>query len=368
MKMTITFDPRNVPVDHLHTAIALLGATTSTEEATAPEEPALPEPLSFTVEPGATYRTRGGRTLTTLPHRCSLSGEVIAETGFGRMYFPADGHPRGVRFPSEWDLVERLNEPTSPDEVGAEESTPEQPARLQLQVGRTYRTASGLRAEVKHRNSEDSFSADLYGASSRPEPLDLFYHADGRCYGPVPEWDLVLEEPAPEEPTPIEPAPAPEPPPTPEPAPAPHPHVGSYAGYRPLAEGEVIKHGDVYVFDHDGGDGGLRPSACAGEFYRRDYDNYSGSRHAPHFRRIDQSPAGFPEGLLENLPPLPEPPAGMRWAYAGHGTIHNERRDNIYVVWNPHGHCDDRWRESELLSYYDTLHYAVAETAPDTAP
>lgn len=262
MKMTITFDPRNVPVDHLHTAIALLGATTTTEAA-APEQP-----------------------------------------------------------------------------------TPEQPARLQLQVGRTYRTAAGLRAEVVSRNSEDSFSANLYGACSRPEPLDLFYRADGRCYGPVTEWDLVEELTDAE---PILPTTAP----TPEPATISH-------TYRPLKEGEVIREGDVY--DHDGA---RKPTACAGDVYgQHPYEH-----HAPHFRRIDQSPAGFPEGLLAELPPLPEPPTGKRWVYAGNGTIHNELRDNIYAVCNPHGHRADRWRESEFLSHYsDTLHYAVAETAPDAAP
>lgn len=261
MKMTITFDPRNVPVDHLHTAIALLGATTEepTTEGAAPEQP-----------------------------------------------------------------------------------TPEKPTRLQLQVGRSYRTAAGLRAEVVSRNSEDSFTANLYGARSRPDPLDLFYHADGRCYGPVPECDLVEELTD---------------------APTPEPATNSHA-YRPLKEGERILEGDVY--EHDGT---RKPTACAGDIYRRDYDNYSGSRHAPHFRRIDQTPAGFPEGLLDKLPPLPEPPTGKRWVYAGNGTIHNERRDNIYVVWATPSRRDDRWRESEFLSFYsDELHYAVAETAPDVEP
>jgi hypothetical protein len=267
MKMTITFDPRGIPVDHLHTAIALLGATT--------EEPTTEEP--------------------TL--------EVAAP----------------------------------------EQPTPEEPARLQLQVGRSYRTSAGLRAEVVCQNSEDSFSANLYGARSRPEPLDLFYRADGRCYGPVPAWDLVEEL-------------------TTTPTPEPEPATNSHA-YRPLKEGERILEGDV--FEHDGT---RKPTAWAGDIYCRCWDNYSGG-HAPHFRRIDQTPAGFPEGLLDKLPPLPEPPTGMRWVYAGNGTIHNEQRDNIYTVLTPHSRRAGRWGESESLSFHsDSLHYAVAETAPDAAP
>jgi hypothetical protein len=63
--------------------------------------------------------------------------------------------------------------------------------------------------------------------------------------------------------------------------------------------------------------------------------------------RVDAH-VGFPPGL----PPLPEPPPGMRWEYAGQGT--GKREPNIYAFqgWG-------EWLESYKLSVVPCIHYAV---------
>ncbi len=59
-------------------------------------------------------------------------------------------------------------------------------------------------------------------------------------------------------------------------------------------------------------------------------------------------PAGFPPGL----PPLPEPPPGMRWEYIGAGT--GATGENVYTFpdWS-------RWHTSSELSVIPDIHYAV---------
>lgn len=67
----------------------------------------------------------------------------------------------------------------------------------------------------------------------------------------------------------------------------------------------------------------------------------------------DRSPLGFPDGLLERLPPLPEPPEGMRWKYDGQGDGREE--ENIYAFSN-----SNVWNYSATLSHSCLIHYAVA--------
>jgi hypothetical protein len=67
--------------------------------------------------------------------------------------------------------------------------------------------------------------------------------------------------------------------------------------------------------------------------------------------RVDayiEPPKVFPPGL----PPLPEPPPGMRWGYADQGT--GERKPNIYAFKGWAG-----WLESDKLSVVPDIHYAV---------
>lgn len=70
----------------------------------------------------------------------------------------------------------------------------------------------------------------------------------------------------------------------------------------------------------------------------------------------DRSPLGFPDGLLERFPPLPEPPEGMRWKYEGQGD--GRELMNIYAFSSSNG-----WNESATLSHSPSIHYAVAVPA-----
>jgi hypothetical protein len=63
--------------------------------------------------------------------------------------------------------------------------------------------------------------------------------------------------------------------------------------------------------------------------------------------RVD-SPAGFPPGL----PPLPEPPPGMRWEYIGAGTGASGHNVYTFPEWS-------RWQESYELTPCRDIHYAV---------
>jgi hypothetical protein len=71
---------------------------------------------------------------------------------------------------------------------------------------------------------------------------------------------------------------------------------------------------------------------------------------------LDQSPIGFPAGLLENLAPLPKPPARMRWSYQGQGD--GSERENIYTYNLAFG-----WGESDEMDRLPGIHYAVAVAA-----
>jgi hypothetical protein len=71
---------------------------------------------------------------------------------------------------------------------------------------------------------------------------------------------------------------------------------------------------------------------------------------------LDQSPIGFPAGLLEKLAPLPKPPAGMRWSYQGWGD--GSKRENIYTYNSALG-----WGESDEMDRLPGIHYAVAVSA-----
>jgi hypothetical protein len=71
---------------------------------------------------------------------------------------------------------------------------------------------------------------------------------------------------------------------------------------------------------------------------------------------FDQSPIGFPAGLLEKLAPLPKPPAGMRWSY--HGLGDGSERENIYTF-----DSALRWGKSDEMDRLPGIHYAVAVPA-----
>jgi hypothetical protein len=75
----------------------------------------------------------------------------------------------------------------------------------------------------------------------------------------------------------------------------------------------------------------------------------------PAEARVDSlaaQPAALPAGFSPGLPPLPEPPPGMRWEYAKQGI--GELKPNIYAFqgWS-------RWQESDRLSFVPDIHYAV---------
>ena len=76
----------------------------------------------------------------------------------------------------------------------------------------------------------------------------------------------------------------------------------------------------------------------------------------PAEARVDSlaaQPAALPAGFSPGLPPLPEPPPGMRWEYIGAGT--GASGECIYTFPGRVG-----WLESYKLTPCRDIHYAVA--------